>query len=86
MVRVLNPNPNLCDADRKHMWETWPPHGGLGGNKDKGGHDGHGSHDGHDHGDAPKAEGGHSFNYVPSKKREDRGYSLSLTVLGGGKA
>jgi len=91
MVRVLNPNPNLCGAERKHMWETWPPHGGLGGEKHKGGHDEHGD-DGHGHEgqddshEAPKAGGGHSFNYVPHKKREDRGYSLSLTVLGGGKA
>jgi molybdopterin-containing oxidoreductase family iron-sulfur binding subunit len=99
MVRVLNPNPSLCDEDRKHMWEVWPPHGGLGGIKKHGGGEHGGDHGGDhggshgglggghdDHGHDKPASGGHSFNYIPGKKVEDRGYSLSLTVLGGGKA
>ncbi|MCE7973531.1 MAG: 4Fe-4S dicluster domain-containing protein [Leptolyngbya sp. PLA1] len=35
MVRIMNPNPALCDEERKHLWDESPVH--------------HGGHEGHDH-------------------------------------
>jgi len=71
MVRVMNPNPALCSADRKAAWEN-PFHHGAG----------HGGGDGHS-GDATQ---GHSFKHDHRKKREDGGYALSLNVLAGSHA
>jgi molybdopterin-containing oxidoreductase family iron-sulfur binding subunit len=75
MVRVMNPNPALCDAARKHGWDEPFHHGGGGGGGSEGGHGapagGHG--------------GGHAF--IDARKRhEDRGYAMSLRVLGGNHA
>jgi Fe-S-cluster-containing dehydrogenase component len=71
MVRVMNPNPALCSAERKAEWDHSPIHHG-------GGHgDGH---DDHGHGDTP-----HAF-HDRTKKHDDAGYALSLRVLAGSKA
>ncbi|MBL9002207.1 MAG: TAT-variant-translocated molybdopterin oxidoreductase [Phycisphaerae bacterium] len=72
MVRVMNPNPALCDAARKDSWEHPFHHGG-----------GHG-HD--DHGHGSHGDKTHSFQFDPSRRAEDRGYALSLNVLGGVRA
>lgn len=88
MVKVMNPNPALCDEGRKDSWLHAPGHHG----------DDHSGHDhGHDHGDAGHGEAGHtesgkeakphSFRFDRSKSVEDGGYAVSLNVLGtGGKA
>ena len=76
MVRVMNPNPALCDDARKHSWDDPFHHGG--GHDDHGG--GHGdSHPPSEHGEKPKP---HAF-IDPSKRHEDGGYALSLKVIGG---
>lgn len=66
MVRVMNPNPALCSAERKASWENPFHHGG--------GHEG-------DHDEHAKPESPHAFRFDGQKKREDRGYALSLNVL-----
>jgi molybdopterin-containing oxidoreductase family iron-sulfur binding subunit len=78
MIRVSNPNPRLVDAARKAEWENPFGHG----------HEGHdGGHD--SHGGDPAKPGGHadamsrsSFIRDSAKKLADRGYALSLRVLG----
>jgi hypothetical protein len=80
MVRVMNPNPALCDEARKHSWEEPFHHGDHGGGHDDGHGGGHGDHapasDGH--GEQPK-----SHAYIDSSKRsQDGGYAMSLKVLG----
>ncbi|CAG0998415.1 Menaquinone reductase, iron-sulfur cluster-binding subunit [Phycisphaerales bacterium] len=65
MVRVMNPNPALCSAERKASWEDPFHHGGG----HEGGQDEHAKPD------------GHAFRFDGQKKREDRGYALSLNVL-----
>ncbi|GJQ29954.1 MAG: molybdopterin oxidoreductase [Phycisphaerae bacterium] len=69
MVRVMNPNPALCSAERKAAWEN-PFHGG------------HDDHSGHDH---PPGQP-HSHRIDNTRKREDRGYALSLNILSGSHA
>ncbi|MDX2131677.1 MAG: TAT-variant-translocated molybdopterin oxidoreductase [Planctomycetota bacterium] len=89
MVRVMNPNPALCDAARKDSWEH-PFHHAGGHGESHNGHNGHG-HDGHGH-DEPGHDGHapptppQSFRFDGRRRREDRGYALSLTVLHGRKA
>jgi molybdopterin-containing oxidoreductase family iron-sulfur binding subunit len=84
MVRVMNPNPALCDAARKESWENPFEH-------EAGEHEGEG-HEGGDHGtEHPGEPGKHSFidprHFVdPRSKAADRGYALSLKVLGGSHA
>jgi molybdopterin-containing oxidoreductase family iron-sulfur binding subunit len=77
MLRVMNPNPVLCDEKRKHAWDH-PFHGA---DHDAEGHgsEGHGS-EGRG-GPEGGSSGGHSFHYEPGKKRGDSGYALSLNVL-----
>jgi molybdopterin-containing oxidoreductase family iron-sulfur binding subunit len=79
MVRVMNPNPALCGEERRASWDHPFHHGG--------GHDGHG--DG-GHGPATDGHGGaapaHSFKFDPHRRADDRGYALSLNVLGGVRA
>jgi hypothetical protein len=75
MLRVMNPNPEslkVRDPERfKHM--DSPFHGAP-----------HGEDHGGDHGGEHGAEGKtHSF-FDNRKKREDRGYAMSLRVIGGG--
>jgi molybdopterin-containing oxidoreductase family iron-sulfur binding subunit len=78
MLRVMNPNPEILrqrDPERfEHMAE--PFHGpGHGSDHGEGHGDGHG-------GDGHGAEGKpHSF-FDNRKKREDRGYAMSLRVIG----
>lgn len=82
MVRVMNPNPALCDAARKESWENPFEHG------EHGEHGAHGDgHEGHDeHGtEHPGEPGAHSF-FDSTRGRADRGYALSLRVLGGSHA
>lgn len=64
MVRVMNPNPALCSAERKESWA----------------HPFHGAEDSHESHDHPPGEK-HSHRYDDAKKREDRGYAMSLNVL-----
>ncbi|NUQ51281.1 MAG: TAT-variant-translocated molybdopterin oxidoreductase [Phycisphaerales bacterium] len=74
MVRVRNPNEKLLakkDPERVHSWEHPFHHG----------HESHDSHDTHDTGGAAKE---HAFRVEPSKRRQDRGYALSLNVLSSG--
>ncbi len=74
MVRVMNPNPALLNltAAGKARVESWahPFHGG-----------GHGGHEGDAH---DRTGGGHAFRIDNTKKAQDKGYAMSLTVLGGG--
>jgi molybdopterin-containing oxidoreductase family iron-sulfur binding subunit len=78
MVRVLNPNPVLVDADRKAEWDVPPgSHGGHGGHNDSHGSEGK---------DAKPAGGAHSFHYDSRRNSGDKGYALSLNVLSGGMA
>jgi hypothetical protein len=78
MVRVLNPNPVLVDADRKAEWDVPPgSHGGHGGHNDSHGSEGK---------DAKPAGGAHSFHYDSRRNAGDKGYALSLNVLSGGMA
>jgi molybdopterin-containing oxidoreductase family iron-sulfur binding subunit len=76
MVRVMNPNPKLCSAERIKSWEDPFHHGSH-----------HGSHEGHDHDHGDGHDGhGHSF-FDTTKQHEDAGYALSLRVLStGGRA
>lgn len=74
MVRIMNPNPALCDASRKARWEN--PFGHEEGGE---GHEG-GEHSEHGGEHAPQT-------FVdPRQKAADRGYALSLRVLGGSHA
>jgi Fe-S-cluster-containing dehydrogenase component len=66
MVRVMNPKPELCSKDRVDQWSESPMH--------------HGHDAGHDAGHPTDAK--HSFLTIPSRKNDDRGYALSLRVLG----
>ena len=73
MDRVRNPNKAYLakkDKSRVDSWEHPFHHGG----------DEHGSHD-HETGGAAKE---HAFRVEPIKRRQDRGYALSLNVLGSG--
>lgn len=82
MLKLFNPNPELCDADRKHAWEHPFHHGG---------HDGH-DHDhdhGHGHGSSGQAGDGHAvapFRFDATKRRMDKGYVGSLGVLATGSS
>jgi len=75
MLAVRNPNPELADADRKHMWEHPFEHG-------------QGSEDAHEHAPGAGGGGGHtgvspdSSNFDQDKAEQDSGYRLSLSVLG----
>jgi len=73
MVRVMNPKRELCNQARVDEWTKPLGHGA-------GDHGDHGDdHEGHDHaGGDPK----HSFMVNPSRQRDDRGYAVSLRVLG----
>src|SRR5690606_25191015 len=80
MVRVMNPNPRL----RTPVDNPFEHHGGHGDE-----HNGHGDH-GHDHsaphGRAPYGDGGmtrSAFLRDSAKVVADKGYALSLRVLGG---
>jgi Fe-S-cluster-containing dehydrogenase component len=76
LIRVNNPNPALVSAERKAAWEHPFGHHGAGHG------DGHG--DGHDagHDSHSSPEGAkHGFLFNPNKRRDDRGYALSLNVL-----
>ncbi len=71
MIRVANPNPALASAERKKMWDSPFHHEG-------GGHEGGPEH---------KPEGAHAmsrstFLRDSAKRLTDRGYALSLRVLG----
>ncbi|MEY3230169.1 MAG: hypothetical protein RL689_257 [Planctomycetota bacterium] len=86
MLRVMNPNPALCDEHRKHSWEHPFHHGGDHDHDHGHGHDhghDHGHYHGHDHGShgtsaqPPKS---HSF-FDRSKRADDAGYAMSLRVL-----
>jgi len=90
MVRVMNPHPELVDADRKAAWDHPFHHGGH-----EAGHgDGTGNHGPGDHGHAPTdghatpaaagESGKHSHRFDRSKLAEDSGYALSLNVLSSG--
>ncbi len=72
MLKLFNPNPELCEAERKHAWENPFHHGG---GHDEG-HEGGGEHApaGGEHAIAP-------FRYDASKRRMDKGYVGSLGVL-----
>ncbi len=74
MIGMRNPNPVLVSAERKESWEH--PFGHHG---DHGEH----GHDDHEHGGGHGEE--HSMNnfFDPAKAGDDRGYRLSLAVLGG---
>ncbi len=67
LAGIRNPNPALVDADRKHRWDHPFDHG-----------------HGHDHGDHSHDQPAkHSLlGYDPSKSFDDRGYRMSLAVLG----
>jgi len=89
MVRVMNPNPKLVDAARRHSWDD-PFHHAPAAHGD--GHEGGGAgHADDDHGggvgkdrEAPGGDAGHgpaSFRYDRRKLIEDRGYAGSLRVL-----
>ncbi len=74
LAGIRNPNPALASAERKDKWESPFGHGSE--------HEGHDSpgHDAQPHGD----EGKHAMlGYDPSRTFEDRGYKMSLAVLGG---
>jgi molybdopterin-containing oxidoreductase family iron-sulfur binding subunit len=80
MVRVMNPNPQLVSAERRAEWDTAPgAHGGHGSHE--GGHESH-EGGGHEHAGEKHSAGAKSLHV--EKKRTDRGYALSLKVLGGG--
>lgn len=70
MVRIMNPNPALCDAARKEAWEN--PFGHEGG--------------GEEHGGEHPGEPGKQTFIDPRRGAADRGYALSLRVLGGSHA
>jgi MoCo/4Fe-4S cofactor protein with predicted Tat translocation signal len=74
LAAIRNPNPALVSAERKAGWDHPFDHG-------HGGSEGHGDHhDDHGHGEPAK----HSLlGYDPSRTFEDRGYRMSLAVLGG---
>jgi molybdopterin-containing oxidoreductase family iron-sulfur binding subunit len=71
MLKLFNPNPELCDADRKHGWDD--PFHGHGGGVHGEGHDDHG-HGADGHAVAP-------FRFDATKRRMDKGYVGSLGVL-----
>jgi hypothetical protein len=73
MVRVANPNPRLASAARRQLWESPFHHGGY-----EGGGEGSPAH---------PPEGAHAvsrstFLRDSAKRLTDRGYALSLKVLG----
>jgi hypothetical protein len=71
MVRVNNPNPRLVSKERQEHWNNPFMHGGHGG--------------GHEGGNEHAAAGGVSrsaFLRDSAKALADRGYALSLRVLG----
>lgn len=87
MISVRNPNPELVSAARKEKWEHPFHHGSDHG--DHGNHGGHGSHEGaapaktqpakdQKHGMLPASP----IGYDPERAFEDRGYRMSLGVLG----
>ncbi len=84
MIRVRNPHPDLIDEARR----THDPlaHGGGhgAGHSDSTGHDDdHNGEHGPGDDDSGHDEGGeHSFLHNPRRSVEDKGYSLSLKVLG----
>ncbi|MCC6320009.1 MAG: TAT-variant-translocated molybdopterin oxidoreductase [Phycisphaerales bacterium] len=75
LASIRNPNPALASAERKAGWENPFGHGG--------GHGGSESdHQDHGHGDAKHSMLGVG-GYDATKTFDDRGYKMSLAVLGG---
>ncbi len=73
MVRIMNPNPSLCSPERKGHWDSPFGHHGP---HEPGGHE-----EGTPHQGAPGGEG-HAFRFERTRRSDDDGYRLSLSVLG----
>lgn len=82
MVRLMNPNPALCSAERVASWDHPFHHGGD--HHDSGHGGGHNSeHPGNEgHEKAAHSKEGHAF-IDTAKRSSDQGYAMSLKVLGG---
>jgi hypothetical protein len=68
MVRVMNPNPALCDDARKHSWEDPFHHGG--GHDDHGGGHGEGMYLGANYGEFIMSESVIALNHIHDCKGE----------------
>ncbi len=82
MVRVMNPKRELCSAERVAEWDMPLGHHAGHGEADHGDHGEHGDHGPETPGATRDGQHSKAFEFKPSRQRDDRGYALSLRVLG----